>query len=61
MRFWFLIQLCFVATIASLPFPVVAEEASPNIILILADDMGVGEMSHTGGLVPTPALDRMAL
>ena len=32
----------------------------PNIILILADDMGVGEMSHTGGLVPTPALDRMA-
>ena len=33
---------------------------SPNIILILADDMGVGEMSHTGGLVPTPALDQMA-
>ena len=32
----------------------------PNIILILADDMGVGEMSHTGGLVPTPALDQMA-
>jgi len=34
--------------------------APPNIILILADDMGVGEMSHTGGLVSTPALDRMA-
>ena len=33
---------------------------NPNIILILADDMGPGEPSHMGGLVPTPALDRMA-
>ena len=32
----------------------------PNIVLILADDMGVGEVSHAGGLIPTPALDRMA-
>lgn len=32
----------------------------PNIILILADDMGVGEVSHNGGLIPTPELDRMA-
>ena len=32
----------------------------PNVILILADDMGPGEPSHMGGLVPTPALDRMA-
>ncbi|SMP68945.1 Arylsulfatase A [Neorhodopirellula lusitana] len=32
----------------------------PNIILILADDMGPGEPSHAGGLVPTPALDQMA-
>ena len=37
-----------------------SEAAKPNIILILADDMGVGEVSHHGGLVPTPALDRMA-
>lgn len=34
--------------------------APPNIVLILADDMGVGEVSHNGGLIPTPALDRMA-
>lgn len=33
---------------------------APNLILILADDMGVGEVSHNGGLIPTPALDRMA-
>ena len=32
----------------------------PNIVFILADDMGVGEVSHNGGLIPTPALDRMA-
>ncbi len=34
--------------------------AKPNIILILADDMGPGEPSHMGGLIPTPALDKMA-
>jgi arylsulfatase A len=32
----------------------------PNIVLILADDMGPGEPSHAGGIIPTPALDRMA-
>lgn len=32
----------------------------PNIILILADDMGPGEPSHMGGIVPTPAIDRLA-
>ncbi len=37
-----------------------AEVSPPNIILILADDMGVGEVSHNGGLIPTPALDQMA-
>jgi len=31
----------------------------PNIVLILADDMGPGEPSHAGGIVPTPTLDRM--
>ncbi len=33
--------------------------ARPNIVLILADDMGPGEPSYAGGIVPTPALDRM--
>jgi arylsulfatase A len=32
----------------------------PNIVLILADDMGPGEPSHAGGLIPTPALDQLA-
>ncbi len=39
---------------------VAASAERPNIILILADDMGPGEPSHMGGLIPTPALDKMA-
>ncbi|MFP6886040.1 MAG: arylsulfatase, partial [Opitutales bacterium] len=34
--------------------------SQPNIVLILADDMGPGEPRHAGGLIPTPSLDRMA-
>jgi arylsulfatase A-like enzyme len=37
-----------------------AERSRPNIIFILADDMGVGDVSHTSGLAPTPHIDRMA-
>ena len=32
----------------------------PNVIFILADDMGIGDVSHNGGLAPTPHLDRLA-
>ena len=32
----------------------------PNIIFILADDMGVGDVSHTTGKAQTPALDQLA-
>ena len=35
-------------------------DSPPNIVLILADDMGFGEPSHAGGIIPTPILDRMA-
>lgn len=50
-------QLTLLVTLLS-TFVHAAEQ--PNIVLILADDMGVGEMSHTGGIIPTPALDLMA-
>jgi len=32
----------------------------PNIIFIFADDMGIGDVSHTSGKAATPHLDRMA-
>ena len=37
-----------------------SDVAPPNIIVILADDMGYGDPSTYGGWVPTPQLDRMA-
>ncbi len=37
-----------------------AAEIKPNILLVLADDFGWGDLSCQGGRVPTPALDRMA-
>src|SRR5215470_13513684 len=35
-------------------------EGAPNILLILTDDVGFGAPSTFGGVIPTPALDRIA-
>lgn len=32
----------------------------PNIVLILVDDMGPGEPSYAGGIIPTPAINKLA-
>lgn len=32
----------------------------PNIIFIYADDMGIGDVSHTTGKAATPNIDRLA-
>ena len=38
----------------------VPPKGAPNVLLILTDDVGFGAPSTFGGLIPTPALDRVA-
>ena len=39
---------------------VVPPKGAPNILLIMTDDAGYGVSSTFGGVIPTPALDRIA-
>lgn len=45
---------------ASYPRPVEAPKGSPNVLVILLDDVGFGMCSTFGGPVPTPNMDAMA-
>src|SRR5262245_27842396 len=45
---------------AQFPQPVQAPKGAPNILLILIDDVGFGQFSTFGGLVPSPTMDRLA-
>ena len=42
------------------PPRVVPPAGAPNILLIMTDDAGYGVSSTFGGVIPTPALDRIA-
>jgi arylsulfatase A-like enzyme len=42
------------------PPRVVPPKGAPNILLIMTDDAGYGVPSTFGGIIPTPALDRIA-
>ena len=42
------------------PPTVVPPKGAPNVLLIITDDVGFGAPSTFGGLIPTPALDRVA-
>ena len=47
---------------AILPFATLAAEQPPNIVVILADDLGYGDLSgnNPDSKIPTPVLDRLA-
>ena len=42
------------------PPRVVPPKGAPNILLIMTDDHGYGVSSTFGGVIPTPAMDRVA-
>ena len=42
------------------PSRIVPPKGAPNILLILTDDVGFGAPSTFGGVIPTPAMDRIA-
>src|SRR5262245_45161767 len=42
------------------PPRVVPPQGAPNVLLIMTDDVGFGAPSTFGGVIPTPALDRVA-
>ena len=42
------------------PHLATAPEAAPNVVVVLLDDVGFAQFSTFGGLIPTPALDRLA-
>lgn len=47
-------------SIPSYPLPVTAPKGSPNVLLILLDDVGFGMCSTFGGPVPTPNMEKLA-
>src|SRR5438309_9495339 len=42
------------------PPRVVPPKGAPNILLVMTDDQGYGISSTFGGVIPTPAMDRVA-
>src|SRR4029453_7780502 len=42
------------------PPTIVPPKGAPNVLLIMTDDQGYGVCSTFGGVIPTPAMDRLA-
>jgi|GEM_PF-27853 len=49
-----------VAVLGGVAIPVSAAEPRPNVLLIMADDMGFSDIGCYGGEIPTPNIDALA-
>jgi len=53
-------RLLMLLITACLAGPALAADTKPNIVIILADDLGCGDMSLYDGWIKTPRIDQMA-
>ena len=52
--------LVLLLAVACTPSPAAAQKSRPNILLIVADDLGYSDLGSYGGEVRTPNLDSLA-
>ena len=55
-----IIFLCFIVNISLAQNKAISAFSKPNIIIILADDMGYSDLGCYGGEIETPNLDWLA-